>query len=114
MKFCLDFEISTTDKCFCPIENCFDCMMAFFAVLSIHDLKRDIQAKIGTVTKAGPTVENFGGETFLSQEVAISILQETKNAFRRCQVVSKDSNKFNYFEFQFVNGTCYAHSLPQL
>lgn len=55
---------------------------------SIHDLKRDIQAKIVTVTKTGPVVENFGGETFLSQEVAISILQETKNAFRRCQVVS--------------------------
>lgn len=58
----------------------------------IHDLKRDIQAKIGTVTKAGPQVENFGGETFLSQEVAISILQETKNAFRRCQVLSYSSD----------------------
>ncbi|KAK7104250.1 exocyst complex component 5-like [Littorina saxatilis] len=58
----------------------------------IHDLKRDIQAKIGTVTKAGQGVENFGGETFLSQEVAINILQETKNAFRRCQVLSYSSD----------------------
>ncbi|KAK7502742.1 hypothetical protein BaRGS_00005992 [Batillaria attramentaria] len=58
----------------------------------IHELKRDLQARIGNVTKAGPVVENFGGETFLSQEVAINILQETKNAFRRCQVLSYSSD----------------------
>lgn len=55
----------------------------------IYELKRDIQARIGTVTKAGQTIENFGGETFLSQEVAINILQDTKNAFKRCHTVSK-------------------------
>ncbi|KAJ8308969.1 hypothetical protein KUTeg_013843 [Tegillarca granosa] len=53
---------------------------------------RDLQAKIGTMTKTniniGPAIENYGGETFLSQEVTISILQETKNAFKRCQVLS--------------------------
>ncbi|CAG5129828.1 unnamed protein product, partial [Candidula unifasciata] len=58
----------------------------------IYELKRDIQAKLGTVTKAGPTVENFGGETFLSQEVAINILQDTKNAFKRCQTLSLQSD----------------------
>lgn len=56
------------------------------------DFKRDLQAKIGTLTKAnvniGPAVENYGGETFLSQEVTISLLQEAKNAFKRCHVVS--------------------------
>ncbi|XP_005100941.1 exocyst complex component 5 [Aplysia californica] len=58
----------------------------------IHELKRDIQAKIGNVTKAGPSIENFGGETFLSQEVAINILQDTKNAFKRCQTLSSTSD----------------------
>ncbi|KAH9523046.1 Exocyst complex component 5 [Bulinus truncatus] len=58
----------------------------------IYDLKRDIQAKINTVTKAGPAIENFGGETFLSQEVAINILQDTKNAFKRCQTLSSTSD----------------------
>ena len=36
----------------------------------------------------GPTIENYGGETFLSQEVAINLLQESKLAFKRCQSVS--------------------------
>ena len=58
-------------------------------VIRISEFKRDIQAKMANVTKAGPTIENFGGETFLSQEVAINILQDTKNAFKRCQTVSK-------------------------
>ncbi|KAE9550703.1 hypothetical protein FO519_006086 [Halicephalobus sp. NKZ332] len=47
---------------------------------SFQDLKRDIQARL-------LSVENFGGETFLSEEVAINILQETKNAFTRCSVL---------------------------
>uniref|UniRef100_A0AC34PUP0 Exocyst complex component 5 n=1 Tax=Panagrolaimus sp. JU765 TaxID=591449 RepID=A0AC34PUP0_9BILA len=48
---------------------------------SFQDLKRDLQARL-------LTVENFGGETFLSEEVAINILQETKNAFLRCGVLA--------------------------
>ena len=47
---------------------------------SFQDLKRDIQARL-------LSVENFGNETFLSEEVAINILQETKNAFTRCNVL---------------------------
>lgn len=43
-------------------------------------MKRDIQARL-------MNVETYGGETFLSEEVAINILQETKNAFQRCQLV---------------------------
>ncbi|XP_046561965.1 LOW QUALITY PROTEIN: exocyst complex component 5-like [Haliotis rubra] len=70
----------------------------------IHDLRRDIQAKLGTVTKAniniGPAIENYGGETFLSQEVSINILQETKLAFKRCHVLSYDvpSHSVKIFE----------------
>ncbi|EJW86320.1 hypothetical protein WUBG_02769 [Wuchereria bancrofti] len=46
----------------------------------LQDLKRDIQARL-------LNVETYGGETFLSEEVAINILQETKNAFQRCQLL---------------------------
>jgi recyclin-1 len=46
----------------------------------LQDFKRDIQARL-------LNVENYGGETFLSEEVAINILQEIKNAFSRCNLV---------------------------
>ena len=59
---------------------------------SLFELRRDLQAKIADVTKTninfGAVVENYGGETFLSQEVSINILQETKLAFKRCFLVS--------------------------
>jgi len=56
---------------------------------SISELRRDLQAAI--ITKAnlhiGPAVENYGGETFLSQEVAVNLMQEYKLAFKRCEMV---------------------------
>ncbi|KAK6182191.1 hypothetical protein SNE40_009929 [Patella caerulea] len=59
----------------------------------IHDFRRDIQAKIGKANiNIGPAIEDYGGEIFLSQEVAINILQETKIAFKRCQVLSSTSD----------------------
>lgn len=39
--------------------------------------------------------ENTKGETFLSQELAINLLQETKMAFARCRVLSGSSNLSN-------------------
>ncbi|XP_064622369.1 exocyst complex component 5-like [Lineus longissimus] len=63
----------------------------------LHDLARDIQAKIGTKTiNFGPAIEDFGGETFLSQEVAINLLQECKMAFKRCQVLSSQTDLPNH------------------
>lgn len=41
----------------------------------LQDMKRDIAARFA--------VADYHGETFLSEDVAISILQETKNAFQR-------------------------------
>ncbi|KAK3093226.1 hypothetical protein FSP39_012945, partial [Pinctada imbricata] len=62
----------------------------------LTDLRRDIQAKLGTMTKTniniGPAIENYGGQTFLSQEVTISLLQEAKNAFKRCHMLSSSSD----------------------
>lgn len=54
-----------------------------------QDLRRDLQAVIGTRANINiAQIENYGGETFLSEELAITILQDTKNAFQRCQLVS--------------------------
>jgi hypothetical protein len=57
----------------------------------------------------GPAIENYGGETFLSQEVTISILQESKNAFKRCHVVCKCILMFGLFCHP-----CLYHNLPHL
>jgi len=66
----------------------------------ISDLRRDLQTVI--INKAnlhiGPAVENYGGETFLSQEVAVNIMQEYKLAFKRCEMASGCClNAQNYF-----------------
>lgn len=61
-----------------------------------QDLKRDLQAVIGTRTNINiAQIENYGGETFLSEELAITILQDTKNAFQRCQLVCINSKKYS-------------------
>ncbi|GAB1597556.1 exocyst complex component 5-like [Argonauta hians] len=55
--------------------------------------RREFQAVIHTVNiNIGPTIENYGGEIFLSQELAMNILQETKLAFKRCKVISSPSD----------------------
>ncbi|CAJ0601193.1 unnamed protein product [Cylicocyclus nassatus] len=50
----------------------------------LQELKRDVQARL-------LNVETYGGETFLSEDVAISILQETKNAFNRASQLCEKS-----------------------
>jgi hypothetical protein len=60
----------------------------FFNPISFQDLRRDLQAVIGTRANFNiAQIENYGGETFLSEEVAIALLQESKLAFRRCELV---------------------------
>lgn len=63
-----------------------------------HEIRREIQAVIGAKANLnlGPTILNYGGETFLSQEVAINLLQESKQAFKRCQVLSSRSELPNH------------------
>lgn len=75
---------------------------------SINDIRRNIQDVIGTKANIniGPAVENYGGETFLSEEVAISLLQETKQAFKRCQMVrDMKSLDLGHIFFSFLK--CY-------
>lgn len=80
----------------------------------IHDLRRDLQARFGgrSNINIAPTVENFGGETFLSEEVAINLLQESKLAFVRCQTLSKPTelpkNAAQIFDI-LLNGLCIEH-----
>lgn len=54
-----------------------------------QDLRRDVQALIGTRANINiAQIEDYGGETFLSEELAINLLQESKAAFKRCRMVS--------------------------
>jgi hypothetical protein len=52
----------------------------------IQELRRDLQAVI--VAKTGAVWETHGGETFLSEQIAVSLLDETKQALIRCHSVS--------------------------
>lgn len=55
-----------------------------------QDLKRDMQAIISARTNINIVqIDNYGGETFLSEELAINLLQESAAAFERCSVVSQ-------------------------
>lgn len=58
-----------------------------------HELKRDIQAAISTRTNLNiAQFEDYGGETFLSEELAIALLQRSKEAFQRCHLLSQPSD----------------------
>lgn len=55
---------------------------------------QELAVKIGTKANIniGPALENYGGETFLSEEVAINLLQESKLALQRCAMLSRQSD----------------------
>ena len=55
---------------------------------ALQDFKRDLHGFIASKAHINIETVSYGGETFLSEEVAISILQLTKEAFRRCQTLS--------------------------
>lgn len=59
----------------------------------MFDIYTNIQA-IGTRVNVniGSSAESYGGETFLSEEVSINLLQESKMAFKRCQMLSRQSD----------------------
>ncbi|KOC59711.1 Exocyst complex component 5 [Habropoda laboriosa] len=55
-----------------------------------QELRRDLQAVLGARTNINiAQIENYGGETFLSEELAIALLQRSKVGFQRCQLLSK-------------------------
>ncbi|RWS09744.1 exocyst complex component 5-like protein, partial [Dinothrombium tinctorium] len=99
----IDIEIrSLKEKCSSILQRFYDSKSHQKKPIpsgSIQELKRDLQAKIGraninigtlaNINIVTPTIDHTGGETFLSEEVAINILQETKLASQRCHTLSK-------------------------
>ena len=62
----------------------------FILFLRFQDFRRDLQAVIGTRANINiAQIEDYGGETFLSEELVISLIQESKQAFYRCKLVCK-------------------------
>lgn len=53
-----------------------------------QDLRRDVQAFITRANINIAQIDDYGGETFLSEELAINLLQESTAAFERCRTVS--------------------------
>ncbi|XP_035718625.1 exocyst complex component 5-like [Vespa mandarinia] len=55
-----------------------------------QELRRDLQAALAARTNINiAQIEDYGGETFLSEELAIALLQRSKMAFQRCQLLSQ-------------------------
>lgn len=57
-----------------------------------QDFKRDVQANVQALignrgAQTQQQVDENSGETLLSEELAINLLQEAKGAFKRCRVV---------------------------
>lgn len=58
-----------------------------------QELRRDLQAVLGTRTNINiAQIEDYGGETFLSEELAINLLQRSKLAFQRCSLLSQPTD----------------------
>lgn len=58
-----------------------------------QELKRDLQAVLSTRTNINiAQIEDYGGETFLSEELAIALLQRSKTALQRCSLLSQPSD----------------------
>lgn len=81
------------------------------------ELKRDMQALISTKANINISqIDDFGGETFLSEEVAITMLQEYSAAFQRCRLFSKEQDLPRYitmmtdvlFHYLLHEHSCYA------
>ncbi|CAK1550555.1 unnamed protein product [Leptosia nina] len=53
-----------------------------------QELRRDLQAVIGTRANINiAQIENYGGETFLSQQLVQRMLNDTKTSFLRCKTL---------------------------
>ncbi|KFB53571.1 AGAP004147-PA-like protein [Anopheles sinensis] len=58
-----------------------------------QELRRDMQALIGARANINiAQIEDYGGETFLSEELAINLLQQSSHAFERCCLLSKEND----------------------
>lgn len=78
----------------------------FLLCTSIQDLKERIRQR--TNLPLGPSIDTHG-ETFLSQEVVVNLLQETKQAFERCHRV-RIVHLFNLYIAVYFKFCLYKHS----
>lgn len=64
-------------------------LIIFFIIFSFQELRRDLQAVIGTRANINiAQIENYGGETFLSEQLVQKMLNDSKTSFTRCKTVS--------------------------
>lgn len=71
-----------------------------------QDLRRDFQAVMGNRTN----IEDYGGETFISEELAITILQDSKICFQRCQAVRLFPSPTFFFAIIYMNCSCQSQA----
>ena len=64
---------------------------------SIQELKERIRLR--TNLSLGPVIDNHG-ETFLSPELVVNLLQETRHAFERCHRVRLLKSSFGKSNFR--------------
>ncbi|KAK6639613.1 hypothetical protein RUM43_007886 [Polyplax serrata] len=97
----LDFYMSMESKCL--DEKCNLILRRYYESKNhqkkviqsggFQDFRRDLQAVIGARANINiAQIEDYGGETFVSEEVAIALLQESKSSFQRCQLLSSPSD----------------------
>uniref|UniRef100_A0A0A9W0K1 Exocyst complex component 5 n=5 Tax=Lygus hesperus TaxID=30085 RepID=A0A0A9W0K1_LYGHE len=88
-----------TDKCGRILQKFYDSKAHQKKQVSsggLQEIRREMQALVGTRANINiAQIEDYGGETFLSEEVSIAILEEAKTAFSRCQVLSRPSELAN-------------------
>lgn len=64
------------------------CLSQFYYYFRFQELRRDLQTVISTRTNFNIMhIEDYGGETFLSEYVATSLIQEFNQALDRCCTV---------------------------
>ncbi|XP_078000642.1 exocyst complex component 5-like [Glandiceps talaboti] len=77
----------------------------------LHDLQARIRNKTN-ITIGPTTIVDYGGEIFLAQTVAMSLLNESKQALTRCQLLSTQTavpnNAASIFDV-LVENLCYEH-----
>lgn len=66
------------------------------------DLRRDMQKVFIKANINISQIEDYGGETFLSEELAINLLQESRAAFRRCRMVSLFWWEYSFWVSQII------------
>uniref|UniRef100_A0A1B0AIQ2 Exocyst complex component Sec10-like alpha-helical bundle domain-containing protein n=1 Tax=Glossina pallidipes TaxID=7398 RepID=A0A1B0AIQ2_GLOPL len=74
-----------------------------------QELKRDMQVLVGTRANINiAQIEDYGGEAFLSEELAIKMLQEVNAALKKCHLLCNESDlpanviKLNDILFRFL------------